>query len=126
MKRLLLFALVCAAAWYGWKNYAKLQPTDTHEVLVVNHSGYAIERLRISGGGETVVIETLADGATESRTIPARGRGTFHLIWKSTRQVGERQWNGGTLSPGPELKTHRFEFDNNESVRWSGEPKPAR
>jgi hypothetical protein len=126
MKRLLIFALVCAAAWYGWKNYEKLRPEAAHEVVVVNHSGYPIERLRVTGGRETVVVETLADGATVRHPMPATGEGTFHLVWKSTRQVGEREWSGGKLSPAPALTTFRFEFDREERVRWSSAPKPER
>ena len=126
MTRLILFALVCAAAWYGWKNYTKLRPTETHNVVVMNHSGYAIERLRISGGGETVVVETLEDGATVSLPMPARREGTFNVLWKSRRTVGEREWHGGKLSPAPELMTYRFEFDNDERMRWSSSKKPAR
>jgi hypothetical protein len=126
MKRLILFALVCAAAWYGWKNYARLAPEESHQVVVVNHSGHAIERVRISGGGETVVVETLADGASASHPMRAQRDGSFHVVWKTGRQIGEREWSGGKLTAAPELMTYRFEFDRDDRMRWSSARKPAR
>ncbi len=126
MKRLLLLVLVCAAAWYGWKNFASLRPEDSHDVVVTNQSGHAIERLRISGGGETVVVETLADGATVRHPLRATRDGSFHLVWKSGRQIGEREWSGGKLTAAPELMSYFFEFDREERVRWSSARKPAR
>jgi len=126
MLRLLIFALVVAAAWYGWKHQASLRVPEGHEVVVVNHSGRELERIRVSAGGQTVVVETLADGATVRQPLRARGDGPFKLVWSSNSKVGEREWKGGVLAQGPALLSHRFEFDNQERVTWTSKPKPEK
>jgi len=61
MKRLLLLALIAFAAWYGWKHYAELKRGGSHDIVVSNRSGHEIDRLRVTAGDQTVVVETLAD-----------------------------------------------------------------
>ena len=126
MLRLLVFGLLVVAAWYGWKHQAALRTPEAHEVVVVNHSGRDLERIRVRAGGQTVVVETLADGATVRQPLRARGEGSFKLVWSSSRQMGEREWSGGVLARGPALLTHRFEFDSQERVSWTSKPKPQK
>lgn len=126
MVRLLLFLIVGVAVWYGWHHHADLRVPEAHEVVVVNGTDHALERIRVSAGGQTVVVETLEPGATQRVPLRAPRDGTFHLVWASRRQLGEREWSGGTFAHGPELKTYRFEFDGKEHVTWSSAKKTGK
>jgi len=121
MKRLLFFALVVFAAWYGWHHYSDLRQAGSHQVIVVNRSGHAIERLRIQAGGQTVVVETLEDGATAKQPFKAQKDTPFDLIWQVRSTMGERTWTGGNFSHGPILLAYRFEFREGDGVIWSSE-----
>ena len=126
MIRLLFFALVVFAAWYGWHHYAELRRAGSHDVLVVNRSGRAIERLRIVAGDETMVVEVLEDGAQTHRPLRTTRDGVFSLEWSSRGVMGLRQWTGGSFSHGPVVMNYRFEFHGEDGVIWSSERKAAR
>lgn len=123
LKRLIFLALVAAAAWYGYKNYDKLVAPKGGDFVVVNHSGRAVERLRVSVGSQTEVVEVLEDGATIRRAFQPQREGVFHLVWSQRGVLGERSWTGGTASAGTEFMTHRFEFGSDNSVIWTSELK---
>src|ERR1051325_2698948 len=74
MKRLLLFALVAAAAWYGWKHQNELRHRGTHEIVVMNNSARVLERVRISvaGQGQTRSLLFIAFAAEEIGCIGSR------------------------------------------------------
>ncbi len=126
IKRLLLLALVVAAAWYGSKNYTTLFPSGSGDVVVVNNSGRAAERLRISVFDQTVVVETLEDGATARVPFQPQRNGAFRLVWSSRGALGEREWSGGTATRGTVLMTHQFELRPDNSVLWTSEMKAKR
>ena len=123
MKRLLFFALVVFAAWYGWHHYAELRLAGSHDVLVVNRTGHAIERLRILAGDQTVVVESLENGAETHRPLRAERDGTFELHWSYRSVMGERDWRGGTFTHGPLVMRYRFEFRGDDGVIWSSQRK---
>jgi len=116
---------VVFAAWYGWHHYAELRRLGSHDVLVVNRSGRALERLRIVAADQTVVVETLEDGAQTTRPLRTTRDGVFSADWNFRGVMGERQWTGGSFSHGPVLMTYRFEFRDNGGVIWSSDPKPG-
>src|SRR5262249_57051683 len=124
MKRLLLLALIAFAAWYGWKHYAELRRGGSHDVVLVNHSGHPIERLRISVADQTLVVETLADGAERHEPLRASHDGTFTLVWSANNAQGENNWTGGQFTHGPMLMTYRFEFQGDDGVISSSKLKP--
>ena len=126
MKQLLLFALIVFAAWYGWHHYSELRQAGSHQVIVVNHSGHAIERLRIQAGGETVVVETLEDGAQAKQPFRAERDGPFRLDWQVRDVLGERSWSGGLFVHGPLLLAFKFEFRDRDGVIWSSERLPQK
>jgi hypothetical protein len=126
MTRLLLFALIVFAAWYGWHHYTELRKAGSHQILVVNHSGHAIERLRIQAGGQTLVVETLENGAQVKQPFRAERDTPFTLTWQFRDIMGERNWTGGNFSHGPILLAHRFEFRDLDGVIWSREQIPAK
>ena len=121
MKQLLFLALIAFAAWYGWHHYAELRQLGSHQVIVVNHSGHAIERLRIQAGGQTVVVETLEDGATAKQPLKAERDTPFDLVWQVRSTMGERTWTGGAFSHGPILMAYHFDFREGDGVIWSSE-----
>ena len=123
MKRLLFFALVAFAAWYGWHHYAELRQSGSHDLLVVNRSGHAIERLRIIAADQTEVVESLENGADTKRSLRPLKDGTFELDWSFRGVLGEHQWRGGTFSHGPLMMRYRFEFRGDDGVIWSSERK---
>jgi hypothetical protein len=123
LKKLVFLAIVVAAVWYGSKHYQTLMPTKSGDIEVVNHSGRGVDRLRISVNNQTIVIESLEDGATTKVPFQPKSDGMFTLIWVARGLQGEPTWSGGNASAGPELKTHKFEFRENAGVIWSSEIK---
>ena len=126
MTRLLLLALIAFAAWYGWHHYAELRQTGSNQVIAVNHTGRTIERLRISVGAQTVVVESLADGAQAKQPFKCDRDGSFQLVWELKGIMGEKMWSGGTFAHGPILLAHRFEFRERDGVIWSSEKLPTK
>jgi hypothetical protein len=126
MKRLLFVALVAFAAWYGWHHYSELRQAGSHQVLVINRSGHAIERLRIHAGDQTVVVEVLEDGAQAKQPFRSQRDSPFDLTWQVRGAMGDRTWTGGNFSHGPILFTYRFEFRDGDGVIWSSEKLPTK
>ena len=126
MKRLLLVALVAFAAWYGWNHYATLRQAGAHQIVVINHSGQAIERLRIRVGDRGLVVETLENGAQAKLPFRCEHDGPFSLVWQVRGRMGEPEWSGGQFTHGPLLFLYRFEFRDEDGVISSSERLPAR
>jgi hypothetical protein len=126
MKRLLLIALVIAAAWYGWKHQDELRSRGTHEIVALNHSGKAIERLRFSVAGTRLAMEVIEDGASEVLPLRCEQDGAFELHWNVRGRDGEPSWRGGSFNHGPVLMRHRFEFTPGDGVIWSSERIPTK
>jgi hypothetical protein len=125
VKRLLFLALVAFAAWYGWNHYAELRSGGASEVLVVNHSGQAIERLRIRVADQALVVETLENGAQAKQSLHCERDGVFSLVWEVRGSMGDHMWKGGQFVHGPIRLSHRFEFLPQDGVIWSSE-RPAK
>ena len=123
MMRLVLFVLVVAACWYGWKHYGELRSGGTNELQVLNHSGFAIERLRLTVGDETAVVETLEDGATANLPWVGKSEGSFTLLYNVRGREGDRHWTGGGFQPSPALVREVFEFTPDDHIVWREEPK---
>jgi hypothetical protein len=121
MKRLLFLALVVFAAWYGYHHYKELRQEGSHQVIAINHTGHPMERLRISVGNETVVMETLENGATAKQSFKSDHDGSFQLTWKLSDAMGDRAWTGGTFSHGPILLAHTFDFREGDGVIYSSQ-----
>jgi hypothetical protein len=121
MKRLLLFALIAAAAWYGWKHHDELRSHGAHEIVVVNHSGRTLERIRIAVAGQEFAVETLAPDASKVLPMHSEQDGEFVLYWNVHGVDGERHWSGGGFTHGPVLMRHRLEFVDGNAVVWNSE-----
>ena len=121
MKRLVLIALVVTAAWYGWKHHDELRTHGAHEIVVVNHSGRALERVRIAVAGQSFAIEALEQGATKVFPMRSEQDGEFVLFWNVHGVEGDKHWSGGGFTHGPVRMRHRLEFVDDGGVVWNSE-----
>lgn len=121
MKRLVLIALLVAAAWYGWKHQDELRTHGTHEIVVINHSGRALERIRIEVAGQEFAIEALEQGARKVLPMRSEQDGEFVLNWNVRGAEGDKHWSGGGFTHGPVLMRHRLEFVDDNGVVWDSE-----
>ncbi len=123
MKRLLILVLLAAAIWYGCKRDWNFSQGTSNDVLLVNRTGHALERIRVTIGGETVVRELLEEDATATIPFRSQREGEFRLEWHVRGQMGEQTWAGGHLIGGPTASRHTFEFVSQNGVVWHAEPK---
>lgn len=121
MGRLLVFVLVLAAAWYGWRHWDELRGGPADEVVLVNRSGIALERVRLSAGDFTVVAEMLEDGATARYDWHGRQDAVFSAVWNLHGRDGERTWTGGGYHASPDRERATFEFTPDGRVVWRSE-----
>jgi len=125
MKRLLMFALLVAAVWWGWTRGPELfQKRPTHEVIVSNASRSRIQRLRIIVAGRTFVAETLDPGAESRHEFLTTDDSRFHLVWQWADRPGEIEWTGGRVARGPLVQRHRMRIDGNDGVVYLTEALP--
>lgn len=124
MARWLLLLLVVGAAWYGWRRQDEWRSQGAHELVALNRSGRAIERLRIKIGDQTFAMEVIENGASETLPVRCEHDGIFNLVWNVRGVDGEKRWRGGGFTAGPVLMRHRFEFTGGNGVIWSSEQKP--
>lgn len=121
MKQLLFLALVAFAAWYGYHHYTELRREGASQVIAVNHTGHPMERLRISVGDQTVVVETLENGATAKQPFRCETDGPFQLTWQLRDMMGDRTWTGGNYAHGPIVLAHTFDFREGDGVIYSNQ-----
>lgn len=126
MKRLLFYVLIAATAWYGWKHYGSLRTGGENQATVVNQSAHALERLRLKAGGETVVIERLEVGASDTRPFRGGVDATFEMVWEYNGLMGTMRWSGGAITTGPLKMHHTFLVGDNGSVVWNSEVLAAK
>ncbi len=126
MGRLIWFALFVVAAWYGWNHKDNIGGTPGDEIVVVNHAGAAIERVRIGVGSDMVVFEAVEEGAEQHRPWRGRYQGPFNVIWNIRGRLGELNWAGSGYKPSSTVFVHRFEFQTNSKIVTHSDPRPAR
>jgi hypothetical protein len=123
MKKLILLLLIVAAAWYGWKNYPQLlnrQPG--HKAVIINNAGHDMQRVRLVVDGQTLVRESIADGAEGELTFKVANDSDFELIWQWTDAPGEFRWRGGRVPRGPMVQKHLFTVDGVNEVIYQARP----
>ena len=125
MGRLFWFALFVVAAWYGWNHWRGLRGVPADEIVVINHSGSPLERVRVGVGDDVAVLEVVEDGAEARREWRGRSRGAFLVQWKQGGRVGEREWRGGAFAPAATPQVHRFEFQASGGVTTASELRPT-
>src|SRR5438105_3629009 len=124
MKRLLVLALVALAAWYGWNHRDVLLKRQAHhDAVIVNRSGRGMERIRLGVGGQTLVVETLNDGATATLPFRVTDDSELDLVWKWAGQDMEQHWHGGRVPKGPMVQRHTLSVDGDAGVIYQAEAK---
>ena len=127
MGRLIWFALFAFAAWYGWNHKDSLNRAQGDEIVVVNHAGAAVERVRIGVGSDVVVFESVEDGTEQRRPWHGRSQGPFAVTWNLRGRLGELNWNGEGYQPSGTAFVHRFEFQTNaRSLAQRSAPGPLK
>jgi len=124
MKKLLFFAIVAFAAWYGWKHYPELMHRlPSHEAVIENRTGRPMTRVRLSVDGKTFVKDRIDDNA--DATIPFRvdNDATFTLVWQWESEGVEKSWTGGLVPKGPMVQRHHLTVDNEGGVIYRAEAK---
>ena len=124
MKRLLMFALVVAAVWYGWKRAPELMTRrPAHEAVVENRSGTGLVRVRLTVDGQTFVKEELADGAQAVFPFRVGRDAAFTLVWQWSDRMGEGHWSGGMVPAGPMVERFTMTIDADAGVLYSARKK---
>ena len=124
MKQLIILALVAFAAWYGWNHrdlLLKRQPH--HDAVIANHSGRGMERIRLTVGGQTLVVETLADGASATLPFRVNDDSELDLVWQWSGTDTEQHWHGGRVPKGPLVQRHTMSIDGDAGVTYQAEAK---
>ena len=126
MKRLLFFALVVFAAWYGWHHYREiLTRRPSHEAVIENHSGHEMVRVRLTVGGKTFVKESLPDEASVTFPFRVNEDASFLLEWNWGDKILELRWAGGGVPAGPMVQRHFMTVDADGAVIYKAVPKMA-
>lgn len=124
MKRLIIFILVVAAAWYGWKKYPELvNRRPGHDAVVENAVGATLERVRLTVDGQTFVKEAIPENDKATFPFKVTHDSSFRLDWQINGRIGEFTWTGGMVPRGPMLQRHIFRIEEDNQVTYRAENK---
>ena len=124
MKSLVLFVLVCVAAWMAWHHWPELfEKHPHHDIQLVNAGSSSITRMRVTVGGQTFVKEVLAPGASTTWSFEVQDDSDFRLVWELADKMGEHQWSGGRVTKGPIVQHHTLTIDRDGGVVYTFEDK---
>src|SRR3974390_2161084 len=103
MKKLIMFALVVFAAWYGWHHYRELLH---HEVMskavIANNTGHELTRVRLLAGDDAIgVKDSIPDNTRAEFPFHLDHDATFEIDWQYGDRAGESHWTGGSFTHGP-------------------------
>lgn len=122
MKKLIFWALVIAAGWYGWTHrdqIFKRQPG--HDAVIQNRTGQTLVRVRLRVDGQTLVKEEIANDGEASFRFQVQNDSDFKLDWQYRESRGERSWTGGLVPKGPMVQRHVFTIDTEGGVTYRPE-----
>jgi hypothetical protein len=124
MARLILFLLVIAAAWYGWKKYPEfVDKRPGHTARIENGATADLERFRIRVDGQTFVREKVPVGGSADIPFKITNDSEFQLTWELGGRLGEHTWRGGDVFKGPMMQRHIFRIDDEHQVMYRTENK---
>ncbi len=124
MRKLLLLVLLGYAVWYGYHHYEDvLHPKSPSEVVIVNATDHDMERIRVAVAGHRMACEALAKGEARTIEFEATGLGEIGLTWEYADLMGERHWEGGTVSAGPMAQRHRIQIEADDAIVYHAELK---
>jgi hypothetical protein len=118
MKKLLFFAFVVFAAWYGWQHFRDLLHHDVmSKAVIINSTGHELERVRLSAGEQSLgVKESIPDNGRAEFLFHVDHDASFTLVWQYGDRPGELNWSGGTVTHGPIAQRCTFTIDGDGAV----------
>lgn len=126
MKRLIIFALVAATAWYGWNNRTRLFGGNTDsEAVIVNSATRAMLRVRLTVDGRTYVREVIEPEARVTIPFALARESDFRLRWDWRGLDVVPEWRGGEVTPGPTRSRCVIEVLDDGSATCSCTPMPT-
>lgn len=124
MKRLFIVALVALAVWFGWKKWPEfVNRRPGNDLVLINDSGEAIERLRVIVDGQTLVCERLERDKTAVIPFKVNHTSDLQLEFQWTTREGIMTWRGGMAPAGPMLQKQILRIDSEGQVTYSTENK---
>jgi len=124
MVRLILFLLVVAAAWYGWKKYPDfVDRRPGHTAVIENGATASLERVRVRVDGQTLVKESVPAGESSLLPFKIANDSEFQVTWQVNGRIGEHTWRGGDVFRGPMMQRHIFRIDDENQVIYRTENK---
>lgn len=130
MKKLLFFALVVFAAYYGWHHYRDLLKHEVmSKAIIVNNTGHELTRVRLSAGDQSIgVKESIPENGRAEFLFHINSDANFVLVWQYGDRAGESHWSGGTVTKGPIAQKCTFTIDAEGEVLFLPEnlsPTPS-
>jgi hypothetical protein len=120
IKRIVIFALVAFAGWYGWHHWTDIaHRAPSHEAVVENDTGVTMEKVRLTVDGQTFVKEILPNGQRASFPFRVANDASFALDWEYKERLGERHWRGGMVPRGPMVQRHMMQVDGDGGVVYT-------
>jgi hypothetical protein len=122
MKKLIFWALVIVAGWYGWTHRDQLfKRQPGHDAVIENRSGMTLTRVRLTVDGQTLVKEELPNDEDATFRFQVQNDSDFRLEWQFREQLGEKRWQGGLVPRGPMVQRHIFTVDGEGGVTYHPE-----
>jgi len=121
MKRLILLAIVAAAAWYGWKHYGELRSASRDVAVIDNQASIAMERVRLTACGSTYVAEEIPAGTSATLPFPVSCDGELTMVWQLQGSDRTYNWSGGEVTSGPIRSRHHLQVTGDGGVVWTSE-----
>ena len=122
MKRLIIFAVIAFAAWYGWKHYNELlHPQPKHIAVIRNQTGTKLVRIRLTVGGHTYVKEELPSGESAEIPFVVDSESEFDLVWEYDTNMSTGHWTGGLVTKGPLVARHVLSIQEGGGVVMEGQ-----
>jgi hypothetical protein len=126
MKQLIILAIIAFAAWYGWHHYHDLLVHHPkHDVIIENHSGRGMERVRLAVGSQNFVKEDIPDNSSVTFAFWVSEDASFTLTWKWAGQDFDQHWSGGSVPRGPMVQVHHLNVDGDGGIIYTAENKLA-